>query len=58
MFYQKIKDGKQVEFPDYWLVHGNPWEVERQDIVYPVNFYGTIKEYDEPNGRKKVSLSR
>lgn len=27
MFYQKIKNGAQLEFPDYWLENGNPWEV-------------------------------
>ena len=26
----------QVEMPDYWLTFGNPWEIERVDIVYPV----------------------
>ena len=28
------KDGKQVEIPDYWLQHGNPWEIERPDVTY------------------------
>jgi starch phosphorylase len=32
IFKQVIRDGYQVEIPDYWLNHGNPWEVERQDI--------------------------
>ena len=36
MFHQKIIDGKQIEFPDYWLSHGNPWEVERLDIQHTV----------------------
>jgi starch phosphorylase len=44
MFYQKIQDGRQIEFPDYWLVHGNPWEIERLDVTYPVHFYGTCEE--------------
>eukprot|EP01118_Nematostelium_gracile_P013237 TRINITY_DN4976_c0_g3_i2.p1 TRINITY_DN4976_c0_g3~~TRINITY_DN4976_c0_g3_i2.p1 ORF type:complete len:898 (-),score=297.61 TRINITY_DN4976_c0_g3_i2:59-2380(-) len=48
MFYQKIIDKKQAEFPDYWLIHGNPWEVERQEIAYRVQFYGRVT--DEPNG--------
>ena len=25
MFRQQIVDGQQVEVPDYWLTHGNPW---------------------------------
>jgi starch phosphorylase len=34
IFKQIIKDGYQVEIPDYWLNRGNPWEIERQDITY------------------------
>jgi starch phosphorylase len=29
MFRQEIKDGRQVEHPDHWLLHGDPWEVAR-----------------------------
>jgi len=55
MFYQKIENGKQIEFPDYWLIHGNPWEVERLDIVYPVDFYGNLRDEEDPKtGKKKV----
>jgi len=54
MFYQVIKDGKQIEFPDYWLAHGNPWEVERMDVVYPVSFYGKLHDIEGPKGTKKV----
>jgi len=39
-----IKDGYQIESPDYWLDHGNPWEIERIDIQYPVRFYGHVKK--------------
>ena len=34
MFEQALIDGKQVELPDYWLTNGNPWEVERLDVMY------------------------
>jgi len=34
IFKQEIKDGKQVEIPDFWLKNGNPWEIERSDVVY------------------------
>ena len=37
MFEQRIINGKQAEFPDYWLTDGNPWEVERLDVQYPVS---------------------
>lgn len=53
MFYQTIVDGAQVEIPDYWLMHGNPWEIERLDVVYPVMFYGHVREEVDENGKKK-----
>jgi glycogen phosphorylase len=31
MFRQEIKDGRQVEHPDNWLLCGDPWEVVRPD---------------------------
>lgn len=42
MFEQRIIDGHQVEIPDYWLTKGNPWEIERLDVTYPVRFYGNV----------------
>ncbi|KAA8495610.1 Glycogen phosphorylase 1 [Porphyridium purpureum] len=48
MFYQKISaEGYQIEVPDYWLTHGNPWEVERLDVTYPVRFFGHIEWSDK-----------
>ncbi len=29
------------------MEHGNPWELERADITYPVRFYGHIKKYKD-----------
>lgn len=37
IFKQIIRNGAQVEMPDYWLTFGNPWEIERVDVVYPVS---------------------
>lgn len=54
MFYQKIKNGCQFEYPDYWLENGNPWEVERLDIMYPIHFYGTCK-MEMVDGKPHVS---
>lgn len=34
MLEQKLVDNCQVEYPDYWLARGNPWEVERLDVQY------------------------
>jgi len=49
IFKQKIIDGYQVEIPDFWLNHGNPWEVERKDIKYPIRFYGKSSKYQDGN---------
>jgi starch phosphorylase len=38
LFAQSIHEGWQVEKPDLWLRHGNPWEFPRTDLVYRVPF--------------------
>lgn len=43
MFEQRIHNGYQIEIPDYWLTRGNPWEIERLDVSYPVRFYGHVE---------------
>lgn len=40
---QALKDGFQQELPDIWLTNGNPWELKRPNIWYPVGFYGEVK---------------
>ena len=52
IFRQKIFNGKQVEIPDYWLSHGNPWEIERFDVKYNVKFYGNVRKIYE-NGEER-----
>lgn len=43
IFNQKIQHGYQVELPDSWLSgYGNPWEICRPDLVYPVQFGGSV----------------
>ncbi|NDY90060.1 glycogen/starch/alpha-glucan phosphorylase [Ideonella livida] len=44
MFRQQIKDGRQVEAPDYWLKNGNPWEFPRPEVTYRVRFGGRVEE--------------
>ena len=44
IFKQKIINGEQVEIPDYWLSGGHPWEIERSDITYEINFYGHTRK--------------
>ena len=50
IFRQQIKNGWQAEQPDNWLKDGNPWELKRADLVYPVYFGGYVTEIRE-NGR-------
>lgn len=54
IFDQKIVNGWQCEYPDYWLTQDNPWEVCRQDVTYAVRFGGSVKEYVDNKGRKRV----
>mmetsp|Transcript_7254 Transcript_7254/g.18584 ORF Transcript_7254/g.18584 Transcript_7254/m.18584 type:complete len:887 (+) Transcript_7254:87-2747(+) len=42
MFEQRIAAKSQVEFPDFWLTKGYPWEVDRADVQYPVKMYGHV----------------
>ena len=50
IFRQQIKNGQQVEFPDNWLKDGNPWEIKRPDLIYPVFFGGAVRQIYE-NGK-------
>jgi starch phosphorylase len=51
IFFQRIREGAQVETPDNWLRHGNPWEVERPEHLWPVHFYGRLYETPASDGR-------
>jgi starch phosphorylase len=42
MFRQRIDDGWQVELPETWLSHGNPWEFQRRESSYRVGFGGEV----------------
>jgi starch phosphorylase len=42
MFAQRIVDGRQSEVPDDWMRDGNPWEVLRPEVRYPVHFGGRV----------------
>ena len=42
MFRQRIDEGWQVELPETWLAHGNPWEFERRESAYCVGFGGEV----------------
>jgi len=42
IFAQRIHDGQQVEEADDWLRDGNPWELPRPELRYPVGFAGSV----------------
>jgi len=42
MFRQRIDEGWQIELPETWLAHGNPWEFERRESAYRVGFGGEV----------------
>jgi starch phosphorylase len=41
MFRQELSDGAQVELPESWLDHGNPWEFERRERSFEISFGGS-----------------
>ncbi|RED14080.1 glycogen/starch/alpha-glucan phosphorylase [Pontivivens insulae] len=49
MFRQELSDGWQVELPETWLEHGNPWEFERRESRYEIGFGGHIERDDADN---------
>ncbi|MBS4095367.1 MAG: glycogen/starch/alpha-glucan phosphorylase [Sulfuricella sp.] len=50
IFDQVIKDGWQVEVTDPWLANGNPWELPRPTLRYPVNLGGRTEHYFDEHG--------
>ncbi|MEX0778707.1 MAG: glycogen/starch/alpha-glucan phosphorylase [Balneolales bacterium] len=50
IFYQKIINGFQHEAPDQWLRYGNPWDVMRPQVSYPVKFHGESIPYTDSDG--------
>ncbi len=50
LFRQTIVDGWQREEPENWLARGNPWEIERPSLSYPVRFGGRVERVATPEG--------
>ena len=53
IFKQQFEKGAQVEAPDNWLEEGYPWEIPRMEIVYPVHFFGHLKDKINEKGESK-----
>jgi starch phosphorylase len=50
LFRQEMSEGWQVELPEDWLAHGNPWEFERRESAYEVGFGGYVQPVTGPDG--------
>ncbi|PPS12765.1 hypothetical protein GOBAR_AA07869 [Gossypium barbadense] len=42
LFKQRITKDGQEEVAENWLEMSNPWEIVRNDVVYPIKFYGKV----------------
>ncbi|MEW8624688.1 MAG: glycogen/starch/alpha-glucan phosphorylase [Candidatus Thiodiazotropha sp.] len=52
MFRQQIENGNQIELPENWLVHDNPWEFPRPEVSYRIRYGGRVMEYQDSSGRR------
>ncbi len=50
IFYQRIVNGYQEESCDNWRRQGSPWEIQRRENLYEVNFYGRSEAYRDGEG--------
>ncbi|MDM9625769.1 glycogen/starch/alpha-glucan phosphorylase [Rhizobium sp. S152] len=53
LFRQQLADGWQVELPESWLAHGNPWEFERRESAYEIGFGGTVDVANSADGEPR-----
>ena len=53
LFRQEIADGWQVELPENWLSHGNPWEFHRRDSCYEIYFGGKVDILEQSGAEPK-----
>jgi len=54
IFHQEIQNGWQVEKTDNWLVRGNPWEIDKPDASYLVNWGGHTEQDRDIAGHHRV----
>jgi starch phosphorylase len=54
LFRQIISQGWQQEYPDEWLGFGNPWELQRPEVVYQVQFGGAVERIIDGGGRDRA----
>ncbi|HBQ11260.1 MAG TPA: glycogen phosphorylase [Myxococcales bacterium] len=51
IFRQELVNGRQIEKPDNWLVHGTPWEVPRTSLRFTVRYNGRVEPRTDTQGR-------
>ncbi len=54
IFDQVIVDGWQSERGDTWLRAGNPWEIRRPKLSFPVGFGGHTEHYTDEAGATRM----
>jgi starch phosphorylase len=54
IFDQQIRDGWQVESTDKWLHAGNPWEIPRPRLTFPVKLGGYTEHFTDDAGNYRV----
>src|SRR5437016_8490306 len=53
LFRQIIADGWQEEYPEDWLSFRNPWEFERSEVTYDINYGGTVETVETKGGQTR-----
>ncbi len=56
MFEQKIEHGRQLEKPDNWLEHRDPWAVKRSDLAVTVKLGGEVFASVGGDGRERFDV--
>ncbi len=56
MFEQHIENGFQVEYPDNWLRHRDPWQIKRSDLSVEVKFGGHVAVQKDASGENRFSV--
>ncbi|MEO1541445.1 MAG: glycogen/starch/alpha-glucan phosphorylase [Pseudomonadota bacterium] len=54
LFRQETADGWQVELPETWLQHGNPWEFPRRESQYEIGFGGHVELIEDARGERVI----
>ncbi|MDP3115007.1 MAG: glycogen/starch/alpha-glucan phosphorylase [Candidatus Cloacimonadaceae bacterium] len=54
IFFQRIKNGEQIETPDNWLRYGSVWEIQHPEHLFPVYFGGHVQEVIDDKGHKSM----